>query len=382
MNSWRLVNKKVDKTLLKSIENVKILLYYNIGYQKQIQNINSQAISLSSLESVPLAVNQNETLTVFSYRDKLIIHDEPNLFRNQEHRFLHIRLNSIFNQEQIHFEYFRPMSIQDLDILLPSILDPYTYLNNSEYVEALEFRIKECEEAWKQIERCLTPNRNNIYQLEPIKNWSLIPVRKSSGLFLAPIKDHGIILKPVEHDNLIIFTIFNEIDYPVIDKSMIPDECEKLGDILDSIVVSLSKNENLLYFFRSQKDCYEKIFAKDENKRNILKELSKCIKEVWSESNRDTVLKFMLSSPNSIDECRIRIILRNLPIYEDIFERFEALCNIESYCIDISKLPTIIKENAFHTGSAYYEDLYDFANHMTLHIMKNRSYSVLFFIQF
>lgn len=363
---------------------MEILLDYNIRYQKQIQNT-TEAISLSSLESVPLAINQNETLTVFSYRDKLIIHKEPNLFRNHEHRFLHKRLYSIFIQEENHIEYFRPMSIQDLDILLPSILDPDTYLNNSEYVEASESRIKECEEAWKQIEKCLrTPNRNNIYQLEPIKNWSLIPVRKSSGLFLAPIKDHGIILKPVpvEYDNLIIFNILSEINYPVLDTSTIPNELEKLGDILDSIVVSLSKNEDLLYFFKYQKDCYEKIFAKDENKRNILKELSKCIEEVWSKSNRNTVLKFKLSSPNSIDECRIRIILRNLPIYEDIFERFEALCNIESYCIDISQLPTIIKENAFHTGSTYYEDLYDFANHMTLHIMRKESYSVLVLFTF
>lgn len=358
---------------------MEILLNYNIHYQKQIQNT-TEAISLSSLESVPLAVNQNEMLTVFSYRDKLIIHNEPSLFRSHEHRLLHKRLYSIFIREDNHIEYFRPMSIQDLDILLPSILDPDTYLNNSEYVEASESRIKECEKAWEQIEICLTSNRNNIYQLEPIKNWSLIPVRKSSRLFLAPIKDHGIILKPVGNDNLIIFNILSEIDYPVLDTSTIPDELEKLGDVFDSAVVSMSKNENLLHFFKQQRHRYEKIFAKDENKRNILKELSKCVKKIWS--SRNTALKFKLNTPNSIEEFRIHIILRNLPIYEDIFERFEALCNIESYCIDISKLPTIIKENAFHTGSIYYEDLYDFANHMTLHIMEKGSYSVLVFIQF
>ena len=55
--------------------------------------------------------------------------------------------------------------------------------------------IDECKIAWKQISNCISnlpqsytlTNRKN--QLEPIENWSLVPVRQSSRLLLAPIKD-------------------------------------------------------------------------------------------------------------------------------------------------------------------------------------------------
>jgi hypothetical protein len=361
---------------------VKFLLDYNIRYQKEKQNISTttEAVSLSSLESVPLSVRQNETLTVFSSTDKLIIHDEPNLFRNHEHRFLHKLLYNIFNREENHIEYFRQMSIEDLAFLLPSILDSNTYLNNSEYVEAslsLASRIKECEKAWEQISKCLKPDNNEIHQLEPIKNWSLIPVRKSSRLFLAPIKDHGIILQQATS---LISNILSEIDYPVLNKWKIPDNLKKIQKMFDSVVVSVSKNEDLLQFFERQKDCYDKIFTKDENRRNIFKELSNCVKKEYL--NRNTVLKFQLSSANSIQEFRIRSILRNMPIYEDIFKRFGTLNNVDSYFIDMSQLPFFIKEKVFTGSNTYFEDLLDFANHTNMNIMSKGSYSVVVLFSF
>ena len=357
---------------------MKFLLDYNISYQKQIQNINSQAISLSSLESVPLAVNQNGTLTVFSSTDKLIIHDEPNLFHNHEHRFLHKRLYNIFIREENHIEYLRKMSIEDLAFLLPSILNANTYLNNSEYVEASLSRIKECEKAWEQISKCLKHDNNEIHQLEPIKNWSLIPVRKSSRLFLAPIKDHGIILQQATS---LISNILSEIDYPVLNKWTIPDNLEKIRKMFDSVVVSVSKNEDLLQFFERQKDCYDKILAKEEHRRSIFKELSKCVHTEYL--NRNTVLKFQLSSANSIQEFRIRSILRNMPIYEDIFKRFGTLNNVDSYFIDMNQLPFFIKEKVFFTGfNTYFEDLLDFANHTNLNIMSKESYLVVVLFSF
>ena len=363
----------MDLTLLKCIDNVILLLQYIMTEKRRL---NEPVI----LDSVPLMVKQSNALAAFSSSNQLINHDEPELFPNHSDLFVHTRIGDVLSRNSIHTKYFREMSIQDLAFLLPSILDANTYLNNSEYVEASPSsvsRIKECEKAWEQISKCLKPDSNEIHQLEPIKNWSLIPVRKSSCLFLAPIKDHGIIL---QQTTSLISNILSEIDYPILNKWTIPDKLDKIRNMFDSVVVSVSKNEDLLQFFERQKHCYEKIFTKDENKRNIFKELSYCVYTDYI--NRNTVLKFKLSAANSIQEFRIRSILRNLPIYEDIFKRFGTLNNVDSYFIDTSQVPFFIKEKVFTGSNTYYEDLLDFANHTKLNIMRKESYSVLVLFSF
>ena len=333
------------------------------------------------LESVPLVVKQNNALASFSSSNQLIIHDESELFPNYSYLFLHTRLSDVLSRDSIHTKYFRQMSIQDLTYLLPCILNANTYLNNSEYLEASKSRIDECKIAWKQISKCISSHVlvNPKNQLELIKNWSLVPVRQSSRLLLAPIKDCMFILKPTA--NLIIFNIFREIDLPLFDSATIPANLS-IQQTFERIVVSLSKNEDLLRFFDMQKHRYEKIFTKDENKRNIFKELAKCVYNKWLGYKKGNALKFNLSSPDSISDTEIRRILKNLPIYEDLFGRFEALYNIKSYCIDISQLPTTIKENVFDSGATYYEDLLDFANSMKMHIMRKGTYSVFVLFNF
>lgn len=332
------------------------------------------------LESVPLMVKQSNALAAFSSSNQLINHDEPELFPNHSDLFVHTRLGDVLSRNSIHTKYFREMSIQDLAFLLPSILDANTYLNRSTYLEASKSRIDECKIAWKQISKCLSNQflANHKNQLEPIKNWSLVPVRQNSRLLLAPIKDCMFILKPTA--NFIIFNIFREIDLPLFDSATIPSNFS-IQQTFESIVVSLSKNEDLLRFFDQQKHC-EKIFTKDENKRNIFKELAKCVHSKSLGYRKPNVLQFNLSSPDSISDTEIRRILKKLPIYEDIFGRFEALYNIKAYCIDISQLPITIKENVFDSGATYYEDLLDFANSMKLHIMRKGSYSVLVLFSF
>lgn len=78
--SSQLVAKRVDQTLLKSIKHVKCLLEY-------IYNRSSNVFT--SLENAPLVVKQNLKLAKFSTSNKIIIYQEPQLFVDHKHLFLH-----------------------------------------------------------------------------------------------------------------------------------------------------------------------------------------------------------------------------------------------------------------------------------------------------
>jgi hypothetical protein len=178
-----------------------------------------KAITINLLNNVPLIVNQNMLVTTFSSKEKLIIYQEPELFSNHGDRFLHKSLNGIIDIKNFN-QYFRQISIQDLNSLLPSILDPKIYFNSPDYIKYDESRIDEYKNTWEivssSLENHLSEIKNARMYLEPIENWSLVPVTtQSAGRFLAPIKYFGVILMPQNCKDNLIFNILtlNELAF-------------------------------------------------------------------------------------------------------------------------------------------------------------------------
>lgn len=274
-----------------------------------------------------------------------------------------------------HGRFFCHISIQDLIILLPYILDPKIYLNNDTHVKYDQK--KEVNKVWQIISKCIDENNTNKHVLEPIKNWSLIPVveTSSSETVLAPIKDAEIILSP---HNGFIFNVLRRIGFPQLDTSPIPNDSSKTRKIFASIVVSLSKNEDLLCFLDRQRHRYSTIFHDKYNRIQMLQHLEECI---YRESYNYNCLIF---KQNSISCWEVRRILKDLPIYDDIYEREDFLAKYnETYLIDRKQIPTVIQEKLFEKSqsSFFYECFIDFINHenrdQKLFIMyKDNKYSV------
>ena len=274
-----------------------------------------------------------------------------------------------------HELFFRHISTQDLMFLLPYILDPKIYLNNDTHVKYDQK--KEVNKVWQIISKCIDENNTNKHVLEPIKNWSLIPVieTSSSETVLAPIKDADIILS--RHDGF-IFNVLRQIGFPQLDTSPIPNDSSKTRNIFASIVVSLSKNEDLLHFLDRQKHRYSTIFHDKYNRIQMLQHLEASIYREPYNYNR------LLFSQNSISWCKVQRILKNLRIYEDIYERDDDLAKYnETYLIDRKQIPTVIQEKLFEKSqsSFFYECFIDFINHENrdkkLFIMyKNDKYTV------
>lgn len=142
----------MNKTLLKSVENVIVLLDFIFS------NTTSNEEAVKLLNNVPLVVKQNMLVTKFSSENKLIIYNEPELFSDHEHLFVHKSLNEIVQEYR---QYFREISYEDLNDLLPSIIDCDIYLNNSTYIE-YEERSIECEKAWKLVSSSIENHLNRF----------------------------------------------------------------------------------------------------------------------------------------------------------------------------------------------------------------------------
>ena len=344
-----------------------------------------KANTINLLNNVPLLVNQNMLVTTFSSKEKLIIYQEPELFPNHGDRFLHKSLNGIIDIRKLN-QYFRKISIKDLDALLPSILDPKIYFNSPDYIKYDESRIGEYKKAWEivsgSLDNKLSQITNARIYLEPIENWSLVPVTtQSSGRFLAPIKYFGVILMPQNCKDNLIFNILTQMNLPLLNVSVIP-KYPLIGKVFESAAVSLTKNEDLLRFLdRQHQDCKE-ILSDNKYRWRIFQDLAGCVyKDYLGRKKKTLVLKFRLSYMNAMSDTEICTILKSLPIYADVYERVGTLNNASSiiYCMDIEQVPTDIRKKIFDKGehSFLYEDFIDFTNHKNLFIINSSSFPVI-----
>ena len=367
----------MNETLLKSTQNVIALLDYIFNTSLS----NDEETDL--LNNVPLLVNQNMLVTTFSSKEKLIIYQEPELFSNHGDRFLHKSLNGIIGIQKFN-QYFRQISIQDLDALLSSILDPKIYFN-ANYVTYDDSRIGEYEKAWGIISSTLGNHLNLSIDarmlLEPIKNWSLVPVTmRNSRRFLAPIKYFEIILMSQGLNNSSIFNILTQTNLPILYVSAIPKHL-LIGKVFESAAVSLTKNEDLLRFLDKQQQYYKEILSDNKYRWKIFQVLAGCVYTELSRSKKTLKLRFKLSNSSDMSETEIFGILKNLPIYEDVYERVGTLNKAfyELYCIDVNRTPIDIRKKIFEKeeNSDLYADFIDFTNHKNLFIMNSSSFPVI-----
>ena len=220
--------------------------------------------------------------------------------------------------------------------------------------------------------------------LSTIRNWSLVPVMQKSCCFLAPINDLNKILIPEMSKPNLFFNILKQLNFPVLNVSVIPDYLYCIVKAFKSDAVSLTNNEDILRFLDTKKHYFnKKILTNDKYRWQIFQELAGCVyKEYLGRKKKGYELKFRLSNVKAMNDDEICRILKNLDIYEDVYERVGSLNNASNdllYCINVDQTPQDIREKIFDKGenSYLYKDFIDFANHKNLFIMNSSSFPVI-----
>lgn len=265
--------------------------------------------------------------------------------------------------------YFRDITINDLNMLLDDLLDRSTY-HAQESSKA--FVPLDLAKDYSIVFAILsTAFKNSIKEsanktlsavdfrtfLEPIKNWSLIPVKRNKKRFLAPVCRAKSIL--VRSSASFMFDILERIGFPVL------DEYQNNSRVFETAVVKLSNNEELLRFLDHHKNKYEEIFQDARTRTELLGDLAQLVY-----SDHKGGVKFNFGSANhdvSMSATEARRILKQLPIYKDaITDAFHALLpdSTRAYYIDLNKVPYAIKSTVFERRSCSDEkaDFIDFIN--------------------
>lgn len=359
--SGQLVNKKIDETFLKDSTNVRMILNYLLA------NANVQDVlnKLSILEDMPLLLKQNMVLAKFSSSTKVYVYEDPCIFNGQDHQFVHKDLyNTLANKK---CSFLHTIQIEDLANLLPSLLDSDLYITNDLFISHDKTKTQIYLKIWKIISECFKSNEKPNF--DSIKNWALVPVcHQDREPCLAPIKKCTSILNQIQND--FMWELLKPVDFLVFD-SLFSTNAKSL---FESSVMDLSKNEDLLMFLEAQKDTYKQLFEHNPTKcQQLFKHLANCVKR-----RANDTLYFQFTTNNAIEDRRAKDILRNLPIYEDVFGRFEILSDQEAYFINMENVPRIIKDAIFHfngaldISSARYEDFISFSNDQNIIIINQR----------
>lgn len=172
-------DKDLKETIFEIINNLIMILIFCLK-EKDFFNI---------IDGCPLLVSNDNQLRKFTKvkNEQLFYFEKPKIFKNIQHLFLNEHLIRFFNKNE---DYFKKIKINDLSLLLPTALNEEIY-SKTEYPALIKDDIIILQTIWKIIlNNFSTPNLNKtekINLLNPIKKWSLIPVKNEEGQTLSRI---------------------------------------------------------------------------------------------------------------------------------------------------------------------------------------------------
>lgn len=308
--------------------------------------------TLSTISSVPLILKEDMTLTKLQ-NNKIILSTRVNLFPGFKERFLHNDLIDLIQAEKNWLDYFQEITIADLADFLPNLFNTGNYCDIFGPAEFIMSNSNHYNEIWKIISSAIGESaeigENFRALLDPIKNWRLIPVLNNR---LEPISMAGSILTPDIDFEILAF--FQSIGFSIFDHSRYSKTYSKLKG-LESAVVSLSNNQELLTFLDNHKFKLNEAFnnpVNDYDRRRLLVYLNK---QVYRNEQQQTVELIGYENADQVLCLKAKRILKELPIYQDILSKLIAplaehyLSKKKALFIDTSKVPWQIKSKVFET---------------------------------
>jgi hypothetical protein len=128
-----------------------------------------------------------------------------------------------------------------------------------------------------------------------------------------------------------MFRIFKKLDLPTLDQKFFSiSSLSNINKSLESVLLVLDRKEDVLYFL--DRNRANKTFMQ-ENKKNFIKFINESFIR-----NKKRVLTFA-SNDNSMPEYKVKEIIRNLPIFTDLFDYIPCLQGKKYNALDLTQLP-------------------------------------------
>jgi hypothetical protein len=230
----------LKETIFENLNNLFCILRFCLKDKRYFFSI---------INGCPLLVSNDNHLQKFTNvkNEQLFYFKKPTIFKDIQHLFVNENLVRILNENE---DYFKNIKIDDLIILLPTALNEEIY-SKTEYPALRKDDIIILQTIWTIIlNNCPISNFNKtekINLLNPIKKWSLIPIRNENGQMLSRIQYcKDMIVNPEQGKK---FTFLNLIGVPVYDKSLFDEET-----IQFILSINLKTNEDMLALFYKKKD--------------------------------------------------------------------------------------------------------------------------------
>jgi hypothetical protein len=314
----------LKETIFENINNLIIILMFCLK-DKNFFNV---------INGCPLLVSNDNYLRKFTIakNEHLFYFKKPTIFKDIQHLFVNENLIRILNENE---DYFKKIKIDDLILLLPTALNEKIY-SKTEYPALIKDDIIILQTIWKIIlNNYTTPNLNKVEKLNllnPIKKWSLIPVKNEKGQTLSRIQYcQDIIVNPEQGNK---FKFLNLIGVPVFDNYLFDEETNQF---LFSTSINLNNNEDMLSTFNKQKDNLKNL--KDEDLIQIClflnDSLERKIKNIYHKKrNHEFYFAFKQTDPNFFrQESDIKNMIKTLPIFKSVLKKTEIILNKTAYVI-------------------------------------------------
>ncbi|CAF4421474.1 unnamed protein product, partial [Didymodactylos carnosus] len=174
--------------------------------------LSDKEVAKKHLAGCPLLLRADDKVCCFDKNNTLYGFWDLSTFKNCLDRFIHPILWDIFitADDELQKCWLKELKINDLADILPKILDKDTFYKNDDelYMECeleKDIRKRDILNIWAILENNLRPllpkkdnsesNRNDVRsilleELDPIKYWCLIPIKRHSGRFSDDKKEH------------------------------------------------------------------------------------------------------------------------------------------------------------------------------------------------
>ena len=358
-NHAKIANKKIQDSIFLNVDNLMLILEYCLSENKPEKVI---------LQNCPLLLRQDEILTCFNFQNKIVKRIGCN-YKDCGHLFLHSKFYEMFRN---YNGWFRNLVIDDLKKIFPSILDKNIFFisEHKNYPEVSYENKKLIDEAVKlinDIEWEKLKKREILEKLKPIEDWAIISVEKDNKKIFMPIKEANRIVKRS-------YSRFEETkSFPILNYQNLNIE------FFQKIVEDLEIADDLITYFKSQQNNFKNIFS--NNKNYLCPEVfCRFIKEKTNNLYQREYY-FKLEDDFSHDQDSIKNLLKSLPIYKDIFDRYVSINNSEIILLNLSNLPNKLKKffnQKLNDSNSYLSEFLDFANHRTNCYIIGNQFDILF----